>query len=65
MAFAEHKFNDDFTLKGMIGYSLQDNYYEYKEVEADALALDDFFNVRNKVGELGGSNSWERRNRIR
>lgn len=55
MAFAEHKFNDDFTLKGMIGYSLQDSYYEYKNVSADALALDDFFNVRNKVGELGGS----------
>lgn len=64
MAFAEHKFNDDFTLKGMIGYSLQDNYYEYKEVEADALALDDFFNIRNKVGELGGSNSWERYRRL-
>lgn len=64
MAFAEHKFNDDFTLKGMIGYSLQDSYYEYKNVSADALALDDFFNVRNKVGELGGANSWERTRRL-
>lgn len=64
MAFAEHKFNDDFTLKGMIGYSLQDSYYEYKNVSADALALDDFFNVGNKVGELGGENSWERYRRL-
>lgn len=60
MGFAEHKFNDDFTLKGMLGYSLQDNYYEYKQVEAGALALDNFFNVRNKLGELAGENTVER-----
>ena len=64
MAFAEHKFNDDFAIKGMIGYSLQDNYYEYKEVGAESLALDDFFNVRNKMGELGGSNEWERSRKL-
>lgn len=64
MAFAEHKFNDDFTLKGMLGYSLQDSYYEYKDVSAGALALDNFFNVKNKVGELGGENSLERYRRL-
>ncbi len=64
MALAEHKFNDDFAIKGMIGYSIQDNYYEYKNVSASSLSLDDFFNVDNKVGELGGSNTWNRSRKI-
>lgn len=60
MAFAEHKFNDDWAIKGMVGYSLQDNYYEYKQTKAGTLSLDNFFNVANKVGELSGENSWNR-----
>ena len=64
MALAEHQINEDFAIKGMIGYSIQDNYYETKNVEAGSLAVDDFFNVSNKIGELEGSNSWNRSRKI-
>lgn len=60
MAFAEHQFTEDFKIKGMVGYSLQDNYYEYKQTQASTLSLDNYFNVANKVGELSGENSWNR-----
>jgi len=64
MALAEHQINEDFAIKGMIGYSIQDNYFESKNVSAGSLSLDDFFNVDNKVGELSGSNSWNRSRKI-
>ena len=64
MALAEHQINEDFAIKGMLGYSIQDNYYETKSVSASSLSLDDFFNVDNKVGELSGSNSWNRSRKI-
>ena len=64
MALAEHQINEDFAIKGMLGYSIQDNYFESKNVEASSLSLDDFFNVSNKVGELDGSNSWNRSRKI-
>ncbi len=58
MAFAEHKFNDKFHIKGMLGWSMLDNYYEWKEVEADKMEIDGLFNLVNKIGELTGSNTW-------
>lgn len=58
MMFAEHKFNDKFQIKGMVGWSLQDNYSEYKQVTAGQMAIDGFFNLSNKVGELAGENSY-------
>lgn len=61
MAFAEHDFNKDFGIKAMLGWSMQDNYRENKTVSAATLDIDDFFNVKNKIGELGGSNSWSQR----
>lgn len=60
MAFFQHKLGADFELKAMLGYSLQDNYREYKSAGAATLALDDLFNLSNKVGELNGSNRWTR-----
>lgn len=60
MAFFEHKLNKDLELKVMLGYSLQDNYMEYKQAGAETLALDDFYNLKNKVGELNGNNRWTR-----
>ncbi len=60
MGFFEHKLGEDFELKVMLGYSLQDNYFEYKQAQAGTLALDDFYNLKNKVGELNGANRWTR-----
>lgn len=60
MAFFSHKLSEDFDLKAMLGYSIQDNYMEYKQVGAGTLALDDFYNLSNKVGELNGANRWSR-----
>ncbi|MEG0518907.1 MAG: SusC/RagA family TonB-linked outer membrane protein [Bacteroidales bacterium] len=58
MAFAEHKFNDKFQIKGMFGWSMNDNYSETKEVGADMMEVDGLFNVGNKIGELNGKNSY-------
>lgn len=57
MLMAEHKINELFTIKGLLGYSLQETKSDYKGVEADRLEVDNFFNVKNKIGELSGSNS--------
>lgn len=64
MAFGEHKFNDDFAMKAMVGYSLNEYYYETKTVSAGSLIVDDVFNVANRAGELGGSNSWTRTRKL-
>lgn len=64
MGFAEHKFNDDFALKVMLGYSLHEYYYETKNVGAGSLIVDDVFNVSNRAGELSGSNSWNRSRKL-
>lgn len=64
MAFANHKFTKDFEMKAMVGWSLQDNFTEFKYVAAPSLALDDLFNLSNKVGELTGSNSQNRTRKI-
>ncbi len=58
MGFAEHKFNKNFQIKGMLGWSMQDNYSEAKDVTAEQLEIDDLFNLSNRVGELSGTNSW-------
>lgn len=57
MAFAEHQFGKNFGIKGMVGWSMNTRYEEDKDVEAAQLALDNLFNVSNKVGELLGGNS--------
>lgn len=58
MAFAEHEFSKKFKIKGMVGWSLQDTYSEYKDVSADRIQVDNLFNVDSKIGELGGSNEY-------
>ncbi|MEG0891897.1 MAG: SusC/RagA family TonB-linked outer membrane protein [Bacteroidales bacterium] len=58
MAFAEHKFNKNFEIKGMLGWSMNDNYSEYKMVHAPMMEVDDLFNIGNKVGELNGENEF-------
>ena len=58
MAFAEHQFGKNFGIKGMIGWSMNTSYSDNKSVSASQLEIDNLFNVSNKVGELGGSNSY-------
>ena len=60
LAQANHKFNADWEIKGMIGFSMQDKYTEYKQVGASQLAIDGLYNLANKLGELSGSNRWTR-----
>lgn len=57
MLMAEHKINELFTVKGMVGYSLQETKSDSKSVSASKLEVDNLYNVANKIGELGGSNS--------
>ena len=57
MAFAEHQFGKNFGIKGMIGWSMNSRYTDYKGAWASQLALDNLFNLANKVGELDGENS--------
>ena len=58
MAFAEHEFGKNFGIKGMVGWSMNSRYSDSKDLEAAQLALDNLFNVGNKVGELLGENSY-------
>jgi hypothetical protein len=60
MAQANHKFNEDWEIKGLVGYSMQDNYNEYKNVNANQLAIDNLFNLSNKLGDLTAQNRWTR-----
>lgn len=60
MAQVEHKFGANFELKGLLGYSIQDNYMEYKNVTANQLAIDNLFNMSNKLGDLVSQNRWTR-----
>lgn len=60
MAQYSHKLGSDFELKGLLGYNLQDHYYEYKGVGTSRLAIPNLFNLANKLGDLTGSNYWSR-----
>ena len=57
MAFAEHQFGKNFGIKGMVGWSMNSRYTDYKGAWAAQLELDNLFNLANKVGELKGENS--------
>lgn len=63
MAMTDHKIGD-FEIKGMLGYSIQDNYTEYKNATANQLAIDDLFNLSNKLGDLTAQNRWTRSRKI-
>ncbi|MCF0160849.1 MAG: SusC/RagA family TonB-linked outer membrane protein, partial [Bacteroidaceae bacterium] len=59
MAMTEHQLGN-FELKGMLGYSMQDNYSDYTYTAATQLAIDNFFNFSNKLGDLTANNRWSR-----
>jgi hypothetical protein len=53
----DNKFND-ISLKTIIGATTRDSYSRSTDVSAATLEINDFFNVKNRIGELGGSESW-------
>ncbi len=64
MASTQHQLNNHFELRTMVGYSLQESYFEYKRLNADQLEVDNLFNVSNKIGELTGENRWTKTRKI-
>ena len=58
MAQTEHKLLSDLTMNGLLGWSMSDRYASQRQQSA-TLALDDFFNLKNKTGEITGSNNRE------
>ena len=64
MAQTENRLTKDLMMNGLLGWSARDNFSANRAVSGSNFALDDFFNVKNRTGELGGSNSWEQRRNI-
>ena len=53
----DNKFND-ISVRAIAGATTRDSYSKSTSVSASALEINDFFNVKNRVGELSGSSSW-------
>jgi TonB-linked SusC/RagA family outer membrane protein len=53
----DKKFND-ISVRALAGVTTRMSYSRSTAVSASALEIPDFFNVKNRVGELGGSASW-------
>jgi len=53
----DHKFND-ISVRAIAGGTTRDSFSKKGEHVAATLEIDDFFNIKNRVGELGGSASW-------
>jgi TonB-linked SusC/RagA family outer membrane protein len=49
----DKKFND-ITVRAIAGVTTRDSYSRSTEVSAASLEIPNFFNVKNRVGELGG-----------
>ncbi len=59
----EHKFND-ISVRAIAGVTTRDSFGKSGEHVAATLEIDDFFNIKNRVGELGGSASWNQSRNI-
>ncbi len=55
----DKKFSD-FSVRAIAGATTRQSYSRSSSLSAAALEINDFFNVKNRVGELGGSESWSR-----
>ena len=53
----DNKFND-ISVRAIAGATTRNSYSKSAEVVASSLEINDFFNVKNRIGELGGSSSW-------
>lgn len=54
---ADNKFND-ISVRTVVGATTRDSYSKSTAVSAFVLEIPDFFNVKNRVGELNGNSSW-------
>jgi|WetSurMetagenome_2_1015567.scaffolds.fasta_scaffold00006_20 TonB-linked SusC/RagA family outer membrane protein len=50
----------DFSVRAVAGLTTRDSYSYSTALSAATLEIDNFFNVKNRVGELGGSESWSK-----
>ncbi|MBN2633174.1 MAG: SusC/RagA family TonB-linked outer membrane protein [Bacteroidales bacterium] len=57
IATISHKFSD-FSVRAVAGMTTRSSYSRSASLTASSLEIADFFNVKNRVGELGGSESW-------
>ena len=53
----DHKFSD-ISVRAIAGATTRDSYSKSSYLSAFSLEINDFFNVKNRVGELNGSSSW-------
>jgi TonB-linked SusC/RagA family outer membrane protein len=54
----------DISIKGLIGATNRTSYSSSTALSAFSLQINDFFNVKNRVGELSGSESWSRQRSV-
>jgi TonB-linked SusC/RagA family outer membrane protein len=53
----DKKFND-ISVRAIAGAETRDSYSRSTNVSAAALEINDFFNVKNRIGNMGGDESW-------
>ncbi len=53
----DKKFSD-FSVRAIAGFTTRQSYSRSSALSAGSLEINDFFNVKNRIGELGGSESW-------
>lgn len=63
IASTSNKFGD-FSLRSVLGMTTRTSYSSSISVSAGTLEIADFFNVKNRVGELSGSQSWSRQRQM-
>ncbi len=54
----------DFTVRTVAGVTTRDSYSRSASLTANALEIANFFNVKNRVGELGGAESWSQQRQM-
>ncbi|HPR13601.1 MAG TPA: SusC/RagA family TonB-linked outer membrane protein [Bacteroidales bacterium] len=63
IATINHKFSD-FSVRAVAGMTTRSSYSRSTYLSAASLEIANFFNVKNRVGELGGSESWSQQRQM-
>jgi TonB-linked SusC/RagA family outer membrane protein len=63
IATFDHKFSD-FSVRAIAGATTRQSYSRSTALSASALEIPNFFNVKNRIGELGGSESWSQQRQM-
>ncbi|MFI2741952.1 SusC/RagA family TonB-linked outer membrane protein [Zhouia sp. PK063] len=56
-ALFKTNITDDLTFKGLVGFSVRDNITKSMNVSGSGLIIDDLYNISNRTGEPGASES--------